>query len=137
MRKRTLARECALKILYQAEIGRKDPLVAMKDFFEMEQIKDEEVRNFAMRLIQETEQHWMDIDKQIASSATNWEIGRMAVIDRNILRLGVCELMYMPDIPPKVAINEAVEMAKKYGDMESGKFINGVLDKIHKDKVAS
>ena len=60
----------------------------------------------------------------------------MAVIDRNVLRIGVFELLYMADIPPKVTINEAVELAKKYGDLESSRFVNGILDKIHKLDVA-
>ena len=60
----------------------------------------------------------------------------MAVIDRNILRIGVCELLYLSDIPPKVTINEAVELAKKYGDRDSSKFVNGILDKIHKTEIA-
>ncbi len=73
--------------------------------------------------------------EKIVAYATNWQLKRMAVIDRNILRLGVFELFYAPDIPPKVAINEAVELAKKYGDLESSKFVNGILDKMHKTEL--
>ena len=76
-----------------------------------------------------------DIDQKISDYATNWQIRRMAIIDRNIMRIGLYELKYTTDIPPKVAINEAVELAKKYGDLESSKFVNGILDKIHKKEI--
>ena len=68
----------------------------------------------------------------IASHTNNWEIARMAVVDRNILRLGAYELLHEEDVPPKVCLNEAVELAKRFGDEESSKFVNGILDAIHK-----
>ncbi|MCR4338030.1 MAG: transcription antitermination factor NusB [Candidatus Omnitrophica bacterium] len=138
MRKRTLARECVLKILYQKEItGR--PFDQARDIF-WENDTDEtssEVREFANRLIYGVEKNLGAIDEKISYYATNWQLKRMAVIDRNILRLGVYELQYMADIPPKVTINEAVELAKKFGDTESSKFVNGILDKIHKTEMTS
>ena len=73
-----------------------------------------------------------ELDETVSKYATNWKLGRMATIDRNILRIATFELLHAADIPPKVAINEAIEMAKKYGDKNSGKFVNGVLDKINK-----
>ena len=73
-----------------------------------------------------------DLDSLIKKYVKNWEIDRMAVIDRNILRMAVYEMLYQDDIPPNVSINEAIELAKKYGDIDSGKFVNGVLDKIKK-----
>ncbi len=137
MRKRTLAREWVLKILYQAEITRQGILEAASEFLSVEADEKPEVRAFCMRLTSMVEKNFTDLDQCISRYAANWELNRMAVVDRNILRLGVCELKYMPDIPPKVTINEAVEMAKKYGDIDSGKFINGVLDKIHKSEIIS
>ena len=77
----------------------------------------------------------MEIDHKISDYATNWQIKRMAIIDRNVMRIGLYELQHTTDIPPKVAINEAVELAKKYGDLESSKFVNGILDKIHKKEI--
>jgi N utilization substance protein B len=77
------------------------------------------------------------IDEIITSCATNWQIKRMAVVDRNILRLSTYELLFLKDIPPKVSINEAVDIAKKYGDVNSGKFVNGIIDKINKTKRTS
>jgi transcription antitermination factor NusB len=79
--------------------------------------------------------HMEDLDHKISDYATNWQIRRMAIIDRNVMRIGLYELKHATDIPPKVAINEAVELAKKYGDLESSKFVNGILDKIHKKEI--
>lgn len=132
MRKRTQSRENALKILYQAELTRRAiHLAAEKYWNEMGQI-DEHIRSFTTRLTSGVEEHLPEIDEKITKYATNWQLKRMAVIDRNVLRLGVYELLYANDIPPKVTINESVELAKKYGDLESSKFVNGILDKIHK-----
>ena len=142
MRRRTLARECALKILYQAEMLRRVISVAAQQFWSEcaggalpAGRQEEDIRAFANRLIAGVEAHLEAIDAKISQYATNWQLKRMAVIDRNILRLGTYELLYADDIPPKVTINEAVELAKKYGDLESGKFVNGILDKIHKTEI--
>jgi len=90
------------------------------------------VRKFANALVEGAARHKDVIDKLISDNATNWELNRMAVTDRNILRFATYELIYAKDIPPKVAINEAIDIAKKYGDKDSGKFVNGILDKISK-----
>ena len=135
MRKRTLAREAALKILYQKDITGVDTNVAVKRFWENEENEVKEVQEFTGRLMYGIDKNLEGIDKKISEYATNWQIKRMAVIDRNILRLGVYELVFAPDIPPKVSINEAIELAKKYGDVESSKFVNGILDKIHKTEI--
>ncbi len=135
MRKRTLARESALTILYQADLTRRKIEATSKVYWsELESI-DSTIQDFARRLTAGVEGHLEIIDQKITQYATNWQLKRMAVIDRNILRLGVFELLYTMDIPPKVTINEAVELAKKYGDLESSKFVNGILDKIHKVEV--
>ena len=97
----------------------------------------EEIRVFANQLFDGTIAHLGEIDPLITSHADNWNLKRMAVIDRNILRLGVYELRHAADVPPKVCINEAIELAKRFGDSESGKFINGILDAIHKKSHAS
>ena len=137
MRKRTQARECALKILYQSEILRIDIMEAFKKYWEEVDQIDPNVNSFCDRLIDGIQQNLKNIDKKISQYATNWQLKRMAIIDRNILRMGVYELLFASDIPPKVTINEGVELAKKYGDLESGKFVNGILDKIHKQELAS
>lgn len=132
MRKRTLAREYALKVLYQAEMTHRDIQTATEIFWSEREKIDENVKEFCDVLTAGVAKHLKSIDDRLTDNATNWQLRRMAAIDRNILRLGVFELLFSPDIPPKVAINEAVELAKKYGDLESSKFVNGVIDKIHK-----
>jgi len=136
MRKRSVARECALKILYQIEMIRSARETVMAAYWEQEPEHDIEVRAFAAAIVDGVGARVEDIDRKISEYATNWQVSRMAVIDRNVMRMGVYELMYAVDIPPKVAINEAVDLAKKYGDTDSGKFVNGILDKIHKQEIA-
>lgn len=135
MRKRTQARESTLKILYQAEIARRDIKVSAQLYWSEKDSIDENVQKFTQRLTSGIEKYLNEIDEKIAQYATNWQLKRMAVIDRNVLRIGTFELLYAADIPPKVTINEAVELAKKYGDSESSKFVNGILDKIHKSEL--
>ena len=135
MRKRTQARECALKILYQADITRRSIDYAGKNYWNDAPTEDKNIQEFTTRLTIGIESKLKEIDEKISQYAANWQLKRMAVIDRNVLRLGVFELLFAPDIPPKVTINEAVELAKKYGDLESSKFVNGILDKIHKTEV--
>jgi len=132
MRKRTLARENALKILYAVDI-RKEPALEYSDlFWTSNPDPGGEIREFADFLVSGVTEHKALIDSVISKSTANWEISRMATVDRNILRIATFELLFTGKIPPKVAINEAIEMAKKYGDKDSGKFVNGILDQINK-----
>ncbi len=135
MRKRTQARDCALRVLYQADITKRDAALVSENFWNAEESADKEVKEFSHRLAAGVGKNITTIDAMISKYATNWQLRRMAIIDRNVLRLGAFELLFAPDIPPKVTINEAVELAKKYGDLESSKFVNGILDKIHKVEV--
>ena len=139
MRKRTRSRELALQILYQVDIRKDNIDEFIADFWEnqiaSDDTLDDSVREFSTTLVDGTLKNLGKIDEYIASYAENWQLSRMAVIDRNIMRMGTFELLYLEDMPPKVAINEAVELAKKYGDTESGKFVNGILDKINKKEV--
>ena len=137
MRKRSVSRECALKILYQVEIIHRAPDKAIVSFWEQEPEHSQEVRDFASLIVEGIYANLEAIVNKISEYATNWQIKRMAVIDRNILRMGMYELKHASGIPPKVAINEAVELAKKYGDLESSKFVNGILDKVHKQEISS
>ncbi len=138
MRKRTKARELALQMLYELEI-RKEPLSSfLTDFwkspFNEREAAEDQVKDFANALVKGTFEHLEDIDKLISTYAKNWQLKRMAVIDKNIIRMGAFELLFLKDTPPKVALNEAVELAKRYGDIESSKFVNGILDRINKEK---
>ena len=132
MRKRTQARECALQILYQYEMNSQDVNGLIKEFWIENQGMDSDVRVYTERLVLGTLERLKEIDEVITRYAENWHLARMAVIDRNILRFAAYELLYLTDeIPPKVCINEAVNIAKKYSQEEAGKFVNGILDKIN------
>ena len=129
MKKRTRAREVALQFLYQLDLRGDDLLDEAKTFVRGEE-RDAETARFAIRLVQGTFEHKVEIDRVIQGVAQNWNISRMAVVDRNVLRLATYELLHCQDIPPKVAINEAIELGKRYSTQNSGAFINGILDKI-------
>lgn len=131
MRKRSKAREYALQILYQVDIRQADCGQILREFWQEHQ-PSAEIKAFATQLAEGATAHRPDIDGLITRHADNWALKRMAVIDRNILRLGAFELLHGDDVPPSVCINEAIELAKRFGDAESGKFINGILDAIHK-----
>jgi N utilization substance protein B len=131
--KRRKAREIALQFLYQLEqSGAGDPGPYEAEFWQRHPV-DDDTRAFASSLVHGAKRHQSQIDKRIAESAEHWDLDRMAVVDRNILRLAVFELAFEPAVPAKVAINEAIEIAKKFGTAESSRFINGVLDRIHKE----
>ena len=132
MRNRTKARESALKILYAVDIRKDSPEECTRIFWESHPTVKSEIKKFSTFLIEGVWRNKDSIDSVISKCAKNWQIQRMATIDRNILRMATFELLFAEDIPPKVSINEAIEMAKKYGDKDSGKFVNGILDKINK-----
>ena len=129
MKKRTRARELALQFLYQLDLVGAEIIDELAAFLRQEE-RDGETCRFARRLVEGTHEHHQAIDSEIQTVAQNWQISRMAVIDRNVLRLAAYELLYCDDIPPKVAINEAIELGKRYSTENSGAFINGILDKI-------
>lgn len=136
MGKRRTARELALKFLYQTEFNSDSPDSELNSFCDRANVS-EEIQNFTQTLIKNIFFHKKEVDELLEKISANWATDRMAVIDKNILRLGICELLFDPTTPPKVVINEAVEIAKKFGTEESPDFINGILDKVFKDsKVA-
>ena len=136
MGKRRTARELALKFLYQTEFNSNSPDSELNSFCDRANVS-EEIQNFTQALIKNIFFHKKEVDELLEKISANWATDRMAVIDKNILRLGICELLFDPTTPPKVVINEAVEIAKKFGTEESPDFINGILDKVFKDsKVA-
>lgn len=132
MRNRTKAREYALQILYAVDITKDDPRDCVRYFWESNEESSGEVKKFASGLVLGVSDNKKEIDEMITKYATNWQLDRMAVIDRNVLRFAAYELLYAKDIPPKVSINEAIDIAKKFGGPDSGKFVNGILDKINK-----
>jgi len=138
MRKRTQSREFALQLLYQLDITKeKDCEIVLDNLWQsQDELAAEDIKAFTADLVRGVVNQLKEIDAKIAQYASNWQIGRMAVVDRNILRLASYELLFRSDIPPKVSINEAIELAKKYSGIEAAKFVNGVLDKIKADKEA-
>jgi transcription antitermination factor NusB len=136
MRKRTRAREFALQILYQIDITAEEFNTALEIFWQAHEAENIEecINIFTTQLVQGVASNLSVIDEKISQYAANWQLKRMAVVDRNILRMGCFELMYCADIPPKVSINEAVELAKRYSNLEASKFVNGILDKVKIEK---
>ena len=130
MRKRTKSREIALKILYAWEITDDSLDICCEEYLKNNNSEEIAVVEYAERLVSGIGSNIKKIDEMILGHATNWKLDRMATIDRNIIRIASFELVFMEDMPPKVAINEAIEMAKKYGSRDSGNFVNGILDKI-------
>lgn len=129
-RKRTRAREFVLQVMYQHEINQEPLSDLFEVLWENAGAVHSDIKLFAEKLAGLTLKSQKDVDEAIRKAAENWDIERMAVLDRCILRFASYELLYMDDIPPKVTINEAVNIAKKYSQEESGKFVNGILDKI-------
>lgn len=131
MRKRRKARELALQALYGIEIT-DNPSKVMLEYVSREAKGDTEISSFAMKLIQKTIEHQKILDENVIGVVDNWEFERIALIDRLILRLALCELLYFDVIPPKVTINEAIELAKEFSTAQSGRFVNGILDSLFK-----
>ena len=124
-------RTSAVKIFYIFDVVGGEIKEIWKDVCDNEHISYK-AKEFARALVDTTYKHLKEIDSIIKASLINWSFERLAVVDRSILRTGVTEFMYFPDIPPKVTIDECVEIAKKYSTEKSPSFINGVLDKIAK-----
>jgi N utilization substance protein B len=131
MGSRRKARECALQLLYQLDIGGGMVKDAVEIYWASQE-HDADVQSFANSLVEGVVRNLSGIDDVISSYSTNWKVSRMASIDKNILRIAVYELTRCPDIPVKVTINEAVEIAKCFGTEESGAFVNGILDNVAK-----
>ncbi len=131
--KRRLGREAVLLALYQIDISDIPPNEAISSAVSNLNIDDREIREFAHNLLIGVVENIDSIDDNIRSLSRKWGLSRMSYIDRNILRIAVYEILYNEDMPYKVAINEAIELAKIYGDEKSPKFINGVLASVVKE----
>jgi N utilization substance protein B len=134
--RRTRGREVALQVLYQSE---QNPGVDARqlDQFVERRLGDERLIAFTRSLVQGVRDNQQQLDALISAVAENWRIDRMAAIDRNILRLGAFELLHCPDVPRNVAINEALELAKRYSTAQSSRFVNGILDRVQADAPAA
>ncbi|MBE9565697.1 MAG: transcription antitermination factor NusB [Proteobacteria bacterium] len=129
MGKRRAARELALRTLFQVDVGGMKSEEAIDLAFAQEP-RDAQTLAFARDLVEGVVNQRARIDAVIEKYARDWTLERMANIDRNVLRLAICELLFMPDIPPSVTVDEAVELAKKYSTAESGRFVNGILGNL-------
>lgn len=133
---RRRAREAALQMLYQSEVGRAGAFESIATYWparEAEEQLDEPLREFANGLVRGAIERREEIDTLLKSHTQNWRIERMTVIDRLVLRLGVYEMLGQPETPSKVIINEAIELARAYSGEEAVGFVNGVLDAVRKE----
>ena len=131
MTRRTRGREIALQVLYQTEQNAGLDPAEVRRFIDRRLLGDRRLVEYAEGLIAGVQSNRARIDAVISDAAENWRIDRMAAIDRNIIRLGAYELLYRPEVPRKVAISEALELAKRYSTAQSSRFVNGILDRLH------
>jgi N utilization substance protein B len=131
--KRRYGRELALQALFKIDVGKADPKRCIEDIKSEDSSQvSEDIKEFAISLTQGVVDNLEEIDRAIESSAHEWSLDRMASVDRNVLRIAAYEIMFCPDIPIKVSINEALELVKIYSEPESVKFVNGVLGTVAK-----
>jgi N utilization substance protein B len=135
MTRRSRGREVALQVLYQVEQNPGISQDEIRRFIERRVLGDRKLCECAEALIAGVHEYQGRIDTLISEVAENWRLDRMAAIDRNILRLSAYELLFRPEIPAKVAINEALELAKRYSTAQSSRFVNGILDRMLQSKI--
>lgn len=133
MQGRRGSRELAFQLLYHLDLVKGDEIPEMEYFWQLNEQKSD-LRPFAERLVKKVLENRENIDTLISEASQRWSLGRMDAVSRCLLRLGACEILFMPDTPPQVAIHEAVELAKRFGSDESPSFINGILDRLLRDK---
>ena len=126
------AREWAVQFLFQRDFN-KGELDAALTVFWMDRKTTPKDKAFTEELIRGVEDHRTELDRKIQQYAENWDVKRMGAVDRNIIRLALYEMLHRPDVPPVVSINEGVEIAKEFSGLESGKFVNGILDRACRD----
>lgn len=119
-------------MLYQGETTNDDPESALTDYCEIFPYQ-QDIRDYARQLLSGIKQYQDMIDTKIAAACEHWRLDRITHVDRNILRVGIYEMLFVPDVPPRVSIDEAIELGKKYGNEDSRSFINGVLDKVMRE----
>ncbi|MBI3814792.1 MAG: transcription antitermination factor NusB [Nitrospinae bacterium] len=132
MTKRRRARELALRILYQWDIQKGDIDSQIEDFWKQNPAHTD-VQSFAARIAKGAYKHIKEIDSIIERFSENWAMDRISVVDKNIMRSSIYEMLYEKDIPSNVSINEAIEIAKKYSTEDSGQFVNGILDRVKRE----
>ena len=136
MSRRSRAREIVLQVLYQDDLNPDQPEDIRQRFIHARLNHDVELVEFAERLLAGVRIHLQQVDQELEETAKNWKLSRMAATDRNVLRLGAYEILFS-ETPDRVAINEAIELAKRYGTNNSSQFVNGVLDRLMGNKSPS
>ena len=134
MGRRRKSRESALQVLYQLNITKQDATTALTRYQE-HFLSHGEADDFVKRLVVGVLEYFPQLDRLIEQYSENWRLDRINMIDRNILRIALYELLYCEEIPPKVTINEAIDLGKRFGSEDSGSFINGILDRIQNEAV--
>jgi N utilization substance protein B len=132
--KRRKSREFALQVLYQLDITKQEATKTLTQFQE-NYLPNGRRDDFVERLVLGVQEHRKEIDQLIKKYSEHWRLDRMTLIDRNILRMATFELLYCEEIPPKVTLNEAIDLGKRFGSEDSGSFINGILDRIQNEAV--
>ena len=132
MKRRSRAREVALQLLFQFDNNGKTPREAVEPFA-AQRLREPALVKFCMALYDGVTRNVKDIDLRLSNAAQNWRVARMTAVDRNILRIGAFEILYQPDTPHAVIVDEAVELARRFGTEDSSAFVNGVLDRLRRD----
>jgi N utilization substance protein B len=131
---RRKSRELALQALYQWNITRQDPFLIL-DQQKVNFSPADEKDGFAQQIVVGVLEHYQHIDELIEKFSEHWRLDRISIIDRNILRMAIFELLFREDIPPRVTLNEAIDLGKRFGSEDSSAFINGILDRIQKEVI--
>ncbi len=133
MGNRRKSREVALQVLYEMEMRGSEPKAVFDFFWKNSEEVPDEVSKYAIELVEGVWRNKKEIDHVVEKHSLHWKLPRMAVVDRNILRLGTYELLYQHDIPVSVILNEEIEIAKRFGTADSASFINGILDNVARE----
>jgi N utilization substance protein B len=132
MTHRRLARECALEVLYRLDLVSDEPADTIEEILQRKN-PSEDAEAYLRRLVDAVQANQQEIDDALRRHLKRWRLERLTVLDRALLRLAGAEILYFDDVPPKVSINEAVDIAKKFGDDDAGRFVNGVLDSVFRE----
>lgn len=136
MARRSRAREVALQLLFQRDHNPGVERATIDQFID-ERLRDPDLRPFCRQLFDGILTNLEEIDRRLAAAAENWRLPRMATVDRNVLRLGAFEILFQPETPAAVVLDEAIELARRYGSADSAAFVNGVLDRLRREREAT
>jgi transcription antitermination protein NusB len=134
MTRRSRAREVALQLLFERDHNA-NPQRSQIERFVQGRLREPPLQTYCLQLYDGVVQHQTEIDSRLSAAADNWRLARMATVDRNVLRLGAYELLCCPETPPAVALDEAIELARRYGSADSSAFVNGVLDRMREQRI--